>query len=213
MRLQPIQQPAQRNKMWTDLKAGLDYVIADKMTRVLITNLGVIGILAMSVITLMPAWAVKILGGDATTNGWLLSARGLGSLVSALMIAAMANRVERGRLWTIGSFIMPLFMLVMAYWRTLIVSLTMLVGIGWAFIIMLNSTNALVQSKAPDHLRGRVMGVYTLVLFGSLPIGSLLAGWLAARIGEPVTLEIVAAMLLVFSILVWWRTPYIRQLI
>jgi MFS family permease len=213
MRLQPLEQPVQRNKMWTDLGAGLQYVMKEKTTRMLIINLGVIGTLAMGVITLLPAWAVKILGGDATTNGWLLSARGAGSLISALIIAAQAGRAKRGRLWTIGSFAMPVCMLVMSYWRTLTISLIMMALIGWAFIMMLNSTNALVQSMAPDNMRGRVMGVYTLVLFGSSPIGSIISGWLAEAIGEPNTLAVISLVLLVFSAIVWWRTPHIRQLI
>jgi MFS family permease len=136
----------------------------------------------------------------------------MGSLVSALMIAAMATRPIRGRLWTAGAFTMPLFMIVMAYWRILSVSLIMMMGIGWAFIIMLNSTNALVQSMAPDNLRGRVMGVYTLVLFGSSPLGALVSGWLADWIGEPNTVGMFAILLLIFSLLVWWRAPYIREL-
>jgi MFS family permease len=212
MRLQPIQKPARRSSMWVDLGAGLRYVLSDQTTRALFINLAVVGTLGMGIVTLMPAWAVKILDGDAATNGWLLSARGAGSLVSALMIAGLAGRAQRGRLWTVGSFVMPVFMLVMSYWHTLVVSLIMLVGIGWAFIMMLNSTNALVQSMAPDDLRGRVMGVYTLVLFGSSPIGSLVSGWMAERIGEPVTLAVISITLLAFSSLIWWRRPFIRRL-
>ncbi len=50
----------------------------------------------MSFVTLMPAWAVQVLGGDALTNGFLTSARGMGALLAALGIASLSHRLRRG---------------------------------------------------------------------------------------------------------------------
>jgi MFS family permease len=86
-----------------------------------------------------------------------------------------------------------------------------LVGVGWGFMMVLNNSQAIVQSLVPDNLRGRVMGVYTLIFFGSMPIGSLLAGSLAAWIGEPVTVMIGAVMLLVLAIAAWFYLPDIHR--
>jgi MFS family permease len=77
--------------------------------------------------------------------------------------------------------------------------------------MVLNNSQAIVQSLVPDNLRGRVMGVYTLIFFGSMPIGSLLAGSLAAWIGEPVTVMIGAIMLLVLAIAAWFYLPDIHR--
>jgi fucose permease len=56
------------------------------------------------------------------------------------------------------------------------------------------------------------MGVYTLVFFGASPIGSLMAGTLAARIGEPVTVILSAVLLLIYAGMVWWLSPGFRRL-
>lgn len=66
--------------------------------------------------------------------------------------------------------------------------------------------------QIPDHLRGRVMSIYTLVLLGFMPLGSLLAGSLAVYIGEPGTVMVSAIVLLCFSGLVWTQVPALRKL-
>jgi MFS family permease len=163
-------------------------------------------------VTLLPAWSVDVLGGDATTNGLLLSARGLGSLASALLIASLGRFNFRGKLLTYGSIGLPILMMVFAFMRWLPFSLLAMVGVGLAFMLVANTTNALVQTQVQDELRGRVMGVYTLVFFGAMPIGSLLAGLLASRLGEPPTVKLSAAGLLVFVLLVWLLFPKVRKL-
>jgi MFS family permease len=101
---------------------------------------------------------------------------------------------------------------VFSFVRWLPLSLVVMVGVGMGFMLIANTTNALVQTLLEDRLRGRVMGVYTLVFFGAMPIGSLLAGTLAARIGEPLTIIFSAVTLLTFSVLMIWRWPAIRAL-
>jgi MFS family permease len=88
----------------------------------------------------------------------------------------------------------------------------MMAGNGLAFISLNNTTNAMVQSQVPDELRGRIMGIFTLVFFGSFPIGSLLAGNLADLIGAPTTVVIFAIILLLFAIYVYWRKPEMRHI-
>jgi predicted MFS family arabinose efflux permease len=107
---------------------------------------------------------------------------------------------------------MPLLMLVFAFVRNLTLALIIIVGIGWSFILLVNTTNAIVQSLAKDELRGRVMGVYTLIFFGASPIGSLLTGWLAAGFGEPPTVIITSVLLLLFAVMIWMRRPEMRML-
>ena len=78
-------------------------------------------------------------------------------------------------------------------------------------MMVTNNAQAVVQSLVPDNLRGRVMGVYTLVFFGSMPIGALLAGSVAGKIGEPLTVMAGAVLLLVMAIAAWIFLPDIRR--
>ena len=78
-------------------------------------------------------------------------------------------------------------------------------------MMVMNNSQAIVQSLVSDHLRGRVMGVYTLIFFGSMPIGSLLAGTVAERIGEPFTVMLGAGSCLLLAIVAWLFLPDIRR--
>jgi len=194
------------------LADGLTFAWHNKTIRSLFMNLAVIGFFGFSLMALLPAWAVNILHGDARTNGWLLSARGVGSLIGALMIATVGSRGFRGKIWTVGYFLAPVFLLIFSALRWLPASLLALVCAGWAFMAMLNITNTLVQSHVSDELRGRVMGIYALVFMGGTPLGSLLAGWLAERFGEPLTLSVFSGVVLVLAVVTFIRHPEMRKL-
>jgi MFS family permease len=200
-----------RRSALADVAAGIGYVRTSIIVRTVIAYLGMVSLFGISFIALIPAWAVKVLGGDAATNGFLQSARGVGAIAGALMLAAIGGYFRRGKLVTLGSLVMPLVLLVFTAMRWLPLSLLTLVGVGWGFLVFANSANALVQNVVPDELRGRVMSIYTLAFFGLMPVGSLLAGALAAGIGEPLTVAIGALVLLVFSGWVWVKVPELRQ--
>jgi MFS family permease len=211
MRLKPSIPTAPRESTLREVAAGFSYIRKNTIARTLITNMAVVSLFGISFVALMPAWAVQVLGGDATTNGFLQSARGVGAIIGALIIATMSGYRIKGRLVTLGSFAMPLFLLVFAAVRWLPFSLLTLVGIGWGFLVLANASNALLQSQVPDELRGRVMSIYMLSFFGLMPVGALLAGSVAEWIGEPLTVAIGATILLVFAGLVWLRVPKLRR--
>lgn len=212
MRLKPFVMPARRASAWSDLREALRYIAGEPIIRVLIGMVAVTSLFGFSFVTLFPAWAVTVLGGDARTNGWLQSARGVGALISALGIASLSHFQFKGKLLTVGMFLLPLTMLVFAAMRWLPLALVVLVGVGASITLFMNLANALVQTQVTDELRGRVMGVYTLVFMGLMPVGGLLAGEIAERIGEPLTVTLSAGVLLACAALVWLFIPRVRAL-
>jgi predicted MFS family arabinose efflux permease len=176
----------------------------------LTVSMAVVGIFGMGMLTLLPAWAVDVLGGDVQTNGWLVSMRGLGSLIAALMLASMGRLQIRGKLWTIGSILMPVMLFVFAWVRSLPLSLGVLMLVGWSFIMMANNSNAMIQSLVSDELRGRVMSIYTLAFFTSMPLGSVIAGFVAERIGAPLAMAAASVVLLLMAAMVYLLMPRIR---
>ena len=211
MRIKLEPKPVRRAAALAELGEGIRYVLKNRMILSLIGSVGIISIFGIGMMNLLPAWATDVLHGDVTTNGWLVSARGLGSMISALMLAYWGLRKLRGRMWTAGTFVMPVMLFVFAWIRLVPLSLVALLGVGWGFMMVTNNAQAVVQSLVPDNLRGRVMGVYTLVFFGSMPIGALLAGTAAGKIGEPITVMAGAVLLLVMAIAAWIFLPEIRK--
>jgi MFS family permease len=173
---------------------------------------GLMTLFGYSFQTLMPAWSVAVLHGDATTNGWLQAARGLGALVCALGIATLGRFQFRGKLLTLGTFVFPLALFGLMAVRWLPAALGFMVVLGGSMIVINNLANALVQTLVEDRLRGRVMGVYSLVFFGAMPLGGLLVGSTAERLGEPPTLALGGLVTLSIATLAFLLIPRLRRL-
>ena len=212
MKLKALAPVGRRGSPMLELREGLRYVVHHQYIGVLIAMIGVSGLFGASLFSLFPAWAVAVLHGNETTNGLLLSARGVGALIGALFIASLGRFRFKGRVLTFGSFAFPILMLVFSALRGLPFSLLTLVAVGFAQILTFNLINALVQTQSEDRYRGRVMGVYSLVFFGSMPIGALVAGAIAQQTSEQLAVVLGASVLLVSAVLLWVFIPRMRRM-
>jgi MFS family permease len=212
MRFLPRTETSQHSSTLSALKEGIDYVRHQPMIRALIGLVAATSLFGMSLGTLLPAWSVKILHGNAATNGLLFSARGVGSLFGALTIATFGGSHVRGKFITIGSLCFPVFIafFAMTYWLPL--SLLFMIFLGIATIFVANLSNATIQSIVPDSLRGRVMGVYTTIFIGSMPLGALLLGTIAEHAGEAEAALLSAGAAFFIACLVWFLIPKVRAL-
>jgi MFS family permease len=212
MKLKPFIPVKSDRSALGDVKEGLKYVANHPSVRMLISNLFIITLFGLGIATLIPAWAVEVLGGGAATNGFLMAARGLGSLIGALMIASLGRFRFHGKIWTINSLLLPIVMFIFAYMRWLLPSMLTMAAMGFTFMMIVNLSNSMVQIRIADEMRGRVMGIFTFFFFGAMPLGSLISGWAADIIGEPLTVIISAVILLVFGLWVLWRQPALRAM-
>ena len=212
MKLVEQDRPAAAGSRKSDLKEGFRYAFRHPVIRTVILLIAVSGLFGSAFLTLIPAWAVKILHGNAATNGWLQSARGVGALMSALLIASLGRFQFKGKLLTAGTFGLPLFLIAFAFTRRLPLSLLLLVGVGGALVIVMNLANALVQIHVEERLRGRVMGIYAFAFFGFIPLGALWSGALAQWLGETVSVAAGAVVTLGFAAAAWVFAPNLRRL-
>jgi MFS family permease len=212
MRLKPFVAPPRSPSMMLDLREGLRYSLSHSGIRAIILVIGMMTLFGYSFWTLIPAWSVTVLGGDATTNGWMQAARGFGALACALVVASLGRFSYRGRLLTAGTLIFPLALLCLVAVRWLPAALAVVVVLGGAMMVINNTCNALIQTLVDDRLRGRVMGVYSLVFFGAMPLGGLLVGSTAERLGEPLTLRLCGLVTVTGAALIFLFIPRLRKL-
>jgi len=211
MKFEPMVARVNRGSVILELKEGLRHVINHQVIRALFVVIAVNQFLVFSMSTLIPAWSVSILRGDATTNGFLFSARGVGSLFGALAIASLGNFAFRGKLLTLGLFLSSIILVAFALIRWMPLSLVVLVGLGVGTILIMNLANAMIQTMTPERLRGRVMGAYTWIFFGFLPLGALWTGWMADRLGLSQTVIMNGALAFAAASLVWYYFPRLRE--
>jgi MFS family permease len=173
-----------------DIIEGFRWVNATKVIRALLLLLGLISLVGMPYTVLMPVFADKILHGGARGLGILMGATGVGALFGALTLASKTGVKGLGR-WvalSCGGFgiSLVLFSLSRHFW----LSALLLFPAGYSMMLQMACSNTLIQTMVPDHLRGRVMALYSMMFMGMAPFGALLGGAIADRLGAPVTVAV-----------------------
>jgi predicted MFS family arabinose efflux permease len=150
---------------------------------------------------LLPVYVRDILRADAKAYGLLVSAFGVGSLLSAVWMTRSHDRWALRRNLLFGLLAGAIGMGAFAWSRSLPLSLAMGFLAGLGLILFVATTNTLIQISTEDSFRGRVMSLYTLMFVGTAPIGSLITGTVAQRFGAPVATTMSALVL--FGGAVW----------
>lgn len=169
------------------LLEGFRWVTGNTSVHAILILLGVVSLTAMPYSVLMPIFADRILHGGATALGTLMGATGVGALAGALVMASRKTLKGLGLWAAVAAGAFGACLIAFGFSRVYWLSLVLLVPTGFSLMIQMGSTNTLLQSMVPDRLRGRVMSVYSMMFMGMGPIGSLLAGAAAGRIGAPRT--------------------------
>jgi len=212
MKIKSQKQTTQKTSTASALLEGLHYIYKHRVIRTLIILVASVSLFGMSLGTLLPAWSVKILNGNAVTNGLLFSARGVGSIISALSIASLAIGARRGRLVSIGSFLFGIFIALFAFSSWLWLSILLIALVGVSTVLVANLSNSTIQSLTPLNLRGRVMGVYSTVFMGSMPIGALILGTIAEYAGEITAALTCSIFAILVAGFVRFYIPEIREI-
>jgi MFS family permease len=166
---------------------GLQFVAHTAPIRALLLLVGLVSLAGMPFSVLMPVFADRILNAGAQGLGILMGASGIGALAGALILASRQTVRGLGRWIAMSAGIFSATLIVFAYSRYFWLTAALLVLIGFSAMIQMGASNTLIQSMTPDHLRGRVLAAYSMMLMGMAPIGALLSGVLAERIGAPAT--------------------------
>src|SRR5262249_3334242 len=145
--------------------------------------LAIVSIMGMPYTVLMPVIAAGVLHGGPNTLGLLMTATGVGALGGTLYLASRTTVVGLGRVIMRATMLFGVSLLAFSASRSLWLSLAVLPFVGAGFMVQMASTNTILQTIVDDRFRGRVMAFYTMAFLGTAPIGSLLAGVLADRVG------------------------------
>jgi MFS family permease len=199
--------------LMSELRDGYRYVADFPPVRTALILLAIVSAMGMPYTVLMPVIASNVLHGGAHTLGFLMTASGLGAVAGALYLASRRSVVGLGRAMLFATLTFGVglvaFGLVRSFWLAIVV----LPFVGAGFMIEMASTNTILQTITEERLRGRVMAFYTMAFFGSAPIGSLLAGVLADRIGASSTIILGGVACIAAGIWLMFSLPKLRELV
>jgi len=196
-----------------DIAEGFRWVNSTKIIRALLLLIGLISLVGMPYTVLMPAFVDHVIHGGPNTLGVLMAATGIGALAGGMYLAGRQSVVGLGRVVMVSTLVFGAALIAFAFAGSLRIAVAVLPIVGGAFMVQMAATNTVLQTLVDDRLRGRVMAFYTMAFFGTAPIGSLLAGILADRIGARWTIAAGGAIVIAAGLWFAARLPALRAIV
>jgi predicted MFS family arabinose efflux permease len=167
--------------MMDEMKEGFRFV-AQRPKLQLLTFLAFAGtFLGMPIITFLPVVAKSIFGLGANGYAWMMTTYGFGSVAGALAIAATAHMARKGAIALKLQLAFACLLVAFAFSRSLPLSLVLAFCSGVCIVGVIALYSSLVQLTTSDEMRGRVMSIFMLAFRGGMPLGNLIAGYVAER--------------------------------
>jgi len=211
MRVENRPRPPRKSAILVEIREGWNYATHSVAIRSLLLLLALISLVGMPYTVLMPIFAGQVLHGGAHTLGFLMGASGIGALTGALWLAARRSVLGLGKVIAASAGIFGTGLIAFGFSRQLWLSLILMLFVGGAMMQQMAASNTILQTIVDDDKRGRVMSLYSMSFMGMAPFGSLLAGWLANRIGAPHTVIISGALCLLGAGWFTYSLPTIRN--
>ncbi|NIP79571.1 MAG: MFS transporter [Gemmatimonadetes bacterium] len=211
MRVRPVSRPDRTTGVLGKLREGFAFAWGFPAIRAVLLLITTSSFFAVPFVVLMPIFASDVLGGGPGTLGLLMTAQGVGALAGALFLATRPTTTGLGPLIALAATLFGGGLLAFGASGTLWASVPVLVVAGFGLMVQSAASNTFLQSMVGEDMRGRIMSLYTMAFAGTLPLGSLYAGWVADRIGAPATVMIGGAIALVAAALFRRRLPGLRR--
>jgi MFS family permease len=167
------------NRRRGSLREAIQYLQRFPPARWLLITVAAASFCVAPMMTFMPVYAKDIFHGGPDTLGMLMGASGLGAVLAGVYLANRTTVIGLGAGIGAGCLVIGVASLAFSYNPLFLVALPILVVSGASTIIVVTASNMLLQHLVPEHLRGRVMALFTMSFLGMLPLSALVAGGLA----------------------------------
>ena len=194
--------------LFGSLREGISYARKSAHVRLVLTMLVAISTIAMNFNVLLPVLARQTLASGPGVFGLIAGCFGAGALVGGLLSAALSRASWKAIIAGAGG--LGVAELVLAPLHSLGPAIVLLFIVGICFTLYTANSNAVLQLRAPDHLRGRVIGFYYFAFNGLAPLGGILAGWLAATGGTELAFAVAGAVTALVALTALFQLPHVR---
>jgi MFS family permease len=212
MRITPKNTPPRHAKVWQQLKEGFRYAAGFVPIRDVLLIFALVNLVGMPYVVLMPMFAKDVLHGGPSSFGFLMGAVGLGALGGAIYLASRRSVLGLGRIIPLAVTLFGSALMIFSVSRVMSLSLVLMALTGIGQMILMAGSNTLLQTIVDDDKRGRVMSFYTMAFMGATPLGSLIAGTLASKIGAPWAVFIGGIVCIIGAFLFAKRLPQIKKI-
>ncbi len=210
--------PAGRSDgLFASLWSGFKAARAEPSCWAAIGTIAVVAFLASPFIALVPVMAHHLTHGGsravAQTTALLTTAQGVGAVAGALCLAPLAYRLGRGRVLGWSLVLLPLVLVAYSGSQRPWQGAAAIFGVGLVYIGVLSGLSTVVQLRAPEAYRGRILAFFLVALGVAYPIGSLIQGPVIDRIGLGWTTAGAAVLLSLIMAVVAFLRPGLARAI
>jgi MFS family permease len=210
MRFPPRQVVPHTGNALADLRDGLRYAGSHPVIRALIVLIMVVSFFGFSFSVLVPIFARDIFHGDARTLGFLMSASGCGALTAALYLSVRDGAKGLSKSIVTGGLLLGVGLILFSLAHVLWLALPCMYAVGLGGVLLMASSNTVIQTVVDNQMRGRVMALFTMAFTGTAPLSNLAMGWFAQRVGGATVLAFTGSICVLAAWLFHRRLPSIR---
>jgi MFS family permease len=196
------QMQAQKQGTFKSLGEGLSYIVRVPAIFMIIAIVGVISLFGINFNIILPLFASTVLNAGPQGYGFLSAAFGFGALLAAVWLA-WTNKQANVTQLVISALLFGITEAIFAISHLYILSILFIAVVGFNQISFSARANSMLQAVTPNHLRGRIMSVYTIVFVGTTPIGNLAIGALSNAFGASIALLAGAIPCIIAAIAAW----------
>ncbi|WP_312288647.1 MFS transporter [Chryseobacterium gleum] len=188
MKIKIVSKKPTQKGTFTELAEGFRYLKKEPSISLVIIMLSITGLLILPYDTLIPVYAKEIFKGDAKTFGYISSFIGIGAVLGTVFLASLKKGASMRNILILSTIILSIGLILFSYatnfyWSMFFAALTGLGGVA-----QFTTCNIIVQSEVIPEMRSRAISILLTAIFGMLPLGSVLIGFVSERIGAPKTL-------------------------
>ena len=196
----------EKGNLLPDIKEGIAYIIKNPEVKTTVLMVAFNNAIVMNFMIMIPVMAKTVFNGDAKLYGYLMAALGIGAFAGALLLAATSYKGPRRNIQMLAFIGVALFVLIEGFVRNYQLAFIFFIFAGFCMTTALSSANTTLQLSSPDEMRGRIMSVYSLVVGGTAPIGSLYSGIMCENFGVSTTFVVNGIVgLLIMAVLIIYR--------
>ncbi|HEY1367035.1 MAG TPA: MFS transporter [Gaiellaceae bacterium] len=189
----------ERPRLLRGTREGLEYVLENRRMVVVLLLTVVLSTFCFNFNVLLPVLAKRTLVAGPEAYGVLSALFGGGALVGALLTASLGRASLK--VMVIGGTLFTAAEVLLAPERSILLAGALLFLTGLGFTLWSANSNSSLQLEAPDHLRGRVVGLYYYAFNGTGPLGGILTGWLSAKSGTELAFFVAGSVGLAATLL------------
>jgi MFS family permease len=205
---------AASHSMWKDMREGVAYAAGFPPVRALLALAGFISLTVAAFQTLMPIFALRVsVEHGAMAFGFLGAATGVGALGGAVFLASRRTVRGLGRVVATAAMLAGVSMFAFGLIRSFPLMLALGALTGYGMIVNFAGCNTMLQTIVEDRMRARLMSFFVVAIMGAAPLGSLVSGWIADRIGASGTMMIAGGISVAAAAYFLTRLPALRELI